>query len=48
MAELRERVGASVVLVTHDPAQARRLADWVVRLEDGRLVREGPAMELLA
>ena len=45
---LRERVGASVVLVTHDPAQARRLADWVVRLEDGRLVREGPAMELLA
>ncbi|HEX2389191.1 MAG TPA: ATP-binding cassette domain-containing protein [Solirubrobacterales bacterium] len=48
VAELRERVGASVVLVTHDPAQARRLADWVVRLEDGRLVREGPAMELLA
>jgi putative ABC transport system ATP-binding protein len=48
VAELRERVGASVVLVTHDPAQARRLADWVVRLEDVRLVREGPAMELLA
>jgi putative ABC transport system ATP-binding protein len=48
VAELRERVGASVVLVTHDPAQARRLADWVVRLEGGRLVREGPAMELLA
>ena len=48
VAELRERVGGSVVLVTHDPAQARRLADWVVRLEDGRLVREGPAMELLA
>ena len=48
VAELRERVGASVVLVTHDPAQARRLADWVVRLEGGCLVREGPALELLA
>jgi putative ABC transport system ATP-binding protein len=35
--ELRERLGLSYVLVTHDAAQARRLADTVLRLEAGRL-----------
>jgi putative ABC transport system ATP-binding protein len=45
--ELRERLEISVVLVTHDLAQARRLADWVVRLEVGRVAAEGPARELI-
>ena len=46
-AELRERLGISTVVVTHDSSQARRLADWVVRVESGRAIAEGPAKELL-
>jgi putative ABC transport system ATP-binding protein len=38
--ELRERLSASLVLVTHDQAQARRLADRVLVLEDGRIRNE--------
>ena len=45
---LRERVKVSTVLVTHDLAQARRMADWVVRLDEGRLVAQGPVAEQLA
>jgi len=45
---LRERVNASTVLVTHDLDQARRMADWVVRLDEGRLVAEGRVKEHLA
>jgi putative ABC transport system ATP-binding protein len=44
---LRERLEISIVLVTHDLAQARRLADWVVRLDVGRIAAEGPARELI-
>ena len=47
-APLRERVNASTVLVTHDLAQARRMADWVVRLDEGRMVGEGRVQEHLA
>ena len=35
LAELRRELEISIVLVTHDPEQARRLSDWVVRLEAG-------------
>ena len=45
---LRERVDVSIVLVTHDLAQARRMADWVVRLDEGRMVGEGRVREQLA
>lgn len=44
--ELRRSVGISLVLVTHDLAQARRLADRVLWLEGGELREhggEGPA-----
>jgi putative ABC transport system ATP-binding protein len=44
---LRERVNASTVLVTHDLTQARRMADWVVRLDEGRMVGEGRVQEHL-
>jgi putative ABC transport system ATP-binding protein len=44
---LRERVDVSTVLVTHDLAQARRMADWVVRLDEGRMVGEGRVREQL-
>lgn len=45
---LRSRTSVSIVLVTHDEAQARRLAEWVVRIDEGRAVTEGPAAEALA
>ncbi len=42
VADLRERLGASIVIVTHDPAQAARLADWIVRIDSGQPRRGGP------
>jgi ABC-type methionine transport system ATPase subunit len=45
--ELRARLGISIVLVTHDLAQARRMADWVVRIGAGRAVDQGPVGELM-
>jgi putative ABC transport system ATP-binding protein len=48
LAELRRELEISVVLVSHDPDQARRLSEWVVRLEDGRAVESGPLAEVLA
>lgn len=47
LAELRERLGIALVIVSHDLGQARRLAGWVVRVEAGRAVAQGPARELL-
>ena len=37
--------GTAIVLVTHDIGQARRLAQDIVFLHDGRLVEKGPAAE---
>ena len=44
---LRARLDVSTVLVTHDLAQARRLADHVVQLDHGRVVGSGATRELL-
>jgi len=35
--DLRSELSASLILVTHDQAQARRLADRILVLEDGRI-----------
>ncbi len=48
LAELRRELEISIVLVSHDPEQARRLGDWVVRLEQGRAIEAGPVEELMA
>jgi putative ABC transport system ATP-binding protein len=48
LAELRRELEISVVLVSHDPEQARRLSDWVVRLEARRVVDAGPLERVLA
>jgi putative ABC transport system ATP-binding protein len=48
LTELRERLDLSIVLVTHDLDQARRMSDWLVRIEAGREAGEGPTAELLA
>ena len=47
-ARLRREIDVSIVLVTHDPAQARRLGDYVIRLEAGCLAGCGPVEELIA
>ncbi len=48
LAELRRELEVSVVLVSHDPEQARRLSEWVVRLEGGRVSGCGALEEVLA
>ena len=48
-AELRDifrRLGKTVVLVTHDLAEAAFFADWVVLLRDGQVVQEGSPADL--
>jgi UDP-glucose/iron transport system ATP-binding protein len=44
---LHERTAISSVLVTHDTEQARRLADYVVRIDAGRVTDAGPVAEVL-
>ncbi|RME19988.1 MAG: ATP-binding cassette domain-containing protein, partial [Deltaproteobacteria bacterium] len=40
--------GFTLLLVTHDPLEAVRLADRIVVLEPGRLVWDGPAEHFLS
>ncbi|RYD88157.1 MAG: ABC transporter ATP-binding protein, partial [Sphingobacteriales bacterium] len=40
------RLGKTVVLVTHDMAEAGYLADHIVLLRDGRLVQQGSLEDL--
>jgi ABC-type methionine transport system ATPase subunit len=44
---LRARTSISIVVVTHDMPQARRLAEYVVRVEGGRVTAQGPADDVL-
>lgn len=39
---LRRELDISLIVVSHDPAQARRLGDWVVRMHEGQVVGSGP------
>jgi putative ABC transport system ATP-binding protein len=41
---LRDDLGVSLVLVTHDLEQAERLADWFVELEAGRVREAGEVL----
>jgi putative ABC transport system ATP-binding protein len=43
--DLRRRLGLSFVLVTHDMDQAARMAHWVVRLDHGCVLAQGPIGE---
>jgi putative ABC transport system ATP-binding protein len=47
LVELRRALEISIVLVSHDPEQARRLGDWMVRLEHGRATEAGPIEEVM-
>jgi putative ABC transport system ATP-binding protein len=46
LAELRRELDISLVLVSHDPEQARRLAQWRLRLEEGRVTAAGALEEV--
>jgi molybdate transport system ATP-binding protein len=48
MRSLMEERGVPVVSVTHDVEEALLLGAEVVRLEDGKVVAQGPAAEVLA
>lgn len=45
---LRDEVDIPVLYVTHAPEEVARLADWVVALDGGRVIREGTAREVLS
>lgn len=42
LARYRERTGCLLIVATHAPSQARRIADTAVMLSSGRLVEFGP------
>jgi putative ABC transport system ATP-binding protein len=44
---LHARTAISSVLVTHDMDQARRLAEYVVRIDAGKVIAQGPAANVL-
>ena len=46
LAQLKRRVDASVIMVTHDQAEAMTLADRVVVMNDHRIQQIGPPLEI--
>jgi putative ABC transport system ATP-binding protein len=48
LTRLRTRTAISIVLVTHDAEQARRLSEYAVRIDAGTVAEQGPAAEVLA
>jgi putative ABC transport system ATP-binding protein len=48
LAELQRELDISLILVSHDPEQARRLAGRALRLKAGRVTACGPLEEALA
>jgi UDP-glucose/iron transport system ATP-binding protein len=48
LVRLRRELEISLVVVSHDPQQARRLAERALRLQSGRVVACGPLEEALA
>jgi multiple sugar transport system ATP-binding protein len=46
LAQLRRKVDAAVIMVTHDQAEAMTLADRIVVMNDRRIQQVGPPMEI--
>jgi molybdate transport system permease protein len=40
--ELQQEISATIILVTHDPAEAFLLADEFLLLDAGRVLQSGP------
>ena len=47
VADLHRSTGMTVIMVTHDPEDARRIAADLVFLDDGAVRAQGPVSELL-
>jgi len=47
LVELREQVGLTLVLVTHDMGVVAEIADRVAVMQAGRIVEEGPVAQVL-
>ncbi|GAB2491403.1 ABC transporter ATP-binding protein [Streptosporangium sandarakinum] len=47
LADLRERLGVSYVLISHDLAVVRQLTDTVVVMHHGRIVEQGTTDQVL-
>ena len=45
---LQQRLGMTMVYVTHDQAEAMSMADQVVLMRDGRIEQDAPPAELYA
>jgi peptide/nickel transport system ATP-binding protein len=48
LAELKERLEMSMILVTHDLSVVRLLCDRVVVMKEGRMVEQGPVKTVMA
>jgi multiple sugar transport system ATP-binding protein len=48
IAQLRQRIDAAFIMVTHDQAEAMTLADRIVVMNDRRIQQVGPPMEIYA
>ncbi|HET9638234.1 MAG TPA: ABC transporter ATP-binding protein [Allosphingosinicella sp.] len=48
LAQLRQRVDAALIMVTHDQAEAMTLADRIAVMNDRRIQQVGPPMEIYA
>ncbi|MFN2381625.1 MAG: ABC transporter ATP-binding protein [Guyparkeria sp.] len=48
LVELQQRLGMSLLLITHDLPVVRRYADRVMVMRDGRIVEAGPAESIFA
>jgi ABC-type microcin C transport system duplicated ATPase subunit YejF len=46
LADLKARLGMSLILISHDLALVRRVADRIHVMEKGRLVESGPAVDV--
>jgi multiple sugar transport system ATP-binding protein len=46
LAQLKQKVDAAVIMVTHDQAEAMTLADRIIVMNDRRIQQVGPPMEI--
>lgn len=44
--DLRERVNSAILLITHDMGVVADLADWIVVMEKGLIVEQGPVRDI--